>query len=138
MCTSFIWALTRMREEVCLHFSITVFFLFFFFFQISLSFEIGKSSQRFLTHYQSTPSKLKKVSTIPLDYQVFLGVFHPYCSINRLTHNNQFQIHNCNQYRHQCQLPLSKNKQDLSASPANRVSPSQQISLHKSLSGLLT
>ena len=41
-------------------------------------------------------------------------------------------FHPLNFNHHQCHLPLIKNSQDLSASPAKRVSPNQQISSHKS------
>ena len=36
------------------------------------------------------------------------------------------------QHCHQCHLPLIKNSQDLPASPASKVGPNEQISLHKS------
>ena len=79
--------------------------------------------------HPSPQDNLRTVSTTLLDYQAFSGVFHPYCSTNRLIHHNHFHPLNFNQHRHQCQLPLSKDKQDLSASPANRIGPNQQISL---------
>ena len=87
------------------------------------------SPTKTLTRHRS-PDKLKTVSTTVQNYQVFSGVFHLYCSIIRMTHHNHAHPLNFNQHRHQCILPLSKNKQDFSASPANRVSPNQQISLH--------
>ena len=59
-------------------------------------------------------------------------------TFSRSTNLNHFYHYNFNHHHHQYQLPLSQNQLDLSASPANRVSPSQQISLHKSISGLLT
>ena len=46
-------------------------------------------------------------------------VLHPYCSTSRSTHSSHFQPLNFNKHRHQCQLTLSKNKQDLPASPAS-------------------
>ena len=94
------------------------------------------SPTKTLTCHRSPTSKSKTAQHFWIIK--FLGVFHPYCSTSRSTHHNNFHPLNFNQHCHQYQFPLSKNKQDLSASPANRVSLSQQISLHKSLSGLLT
>ena len=45
---------------------------------------------------------------------------------------NTLQPLKFNQHHHQCHLPHIKNSQDIPASPASRVSPNQQISLHKS------
>ena len=45
--------------------------------------------------------------------------------------HNHFHPLNFNQHHHQCHLPLIKNSQDLPASPASRVSPNKQISLHQ-------
>ena len=59
------------------------------------------------------------------------SLFGVYCSTSRSTHNH-FHPLNFNQHRCQCHLPLIKNSQDLSASPASKVSPNEQISLHKS------
>ena len=51
-------------------------------------------------------------------------------STSRWTHHNHFHPLNFNQHHRQCHLLLIKNSPDLPASPASRVSPNKQISLH--------
>ena len=59
-------------------------------------------------------------------YQVFSGVFHPYCSTSRSTHHNHLHLQNFNQHRHQCQLPLTQQE------PARPLNQSSQQSQSKS------
>ena len=47
-------------------------------------------------NHWSPPDKLMTVNTTLLDYQVFLGVFHPYCITSTSTHHNQFHPLNFN------------------------------------------
>ena len=77
-------------------------------------------------------SNKKKVNRTLLDCHAFLVGFQVYYSTSRSTHHNHFHPLNFNQQRHQCHLPRIMNSQDLPASLASRVSPNQQISLHKS------
>ena len=91
---------------------------------------LGLPDRCFSTHLQLHLHN-RRVSTTLQDYPVSSQLF-PVCSrINRWTHHSHFHPLNFNQHCHQCHLPLIRNSQDLSTSPASRVSPNQRISPQK-------